>query len=113
MLELRPDTVLALAPQIMLYSIPDQQWYFAFDVASGDQFRLNRTSYWVLEQINGGIEYSTLMRSFFNMFEVPEEEGSHDLKQLINKLIRQKIIRRQADATKEDTVSKTRRRKAK
>ncbi|MDD5312205.1 MAG: PqqD family protein [Dehalococcoidia bacterium] len=113
MLELRPDTILTLAPQIVLHSIPDQEWYFAFNITTGDQFRLNRTSYWVLEQINGGVEYSTLMRSVLNIFEVPENQGSQDLKQLINKLIRQKIIRRQADAKKEDTVSKTRRRKAK
>lgn len=104
--------MLTLEPQIVLHSIPEQEWYYAFNVTSGDQFRLNRTSYWVLEQINGGVEYNTLMKALLNMFEVPEEEGSQDLKQLITKLIRQKIIRRQTDAKKENSVSKTRHRKA-
>lgn len=113
MLELRGDTMLTLPPQVVLHSIPDQDWYYVFNVTSGDQFKLNLTSYWVLEHINGGMKYNILERDFLDMFEVPEDQGGKDLEQLVRRFIRRKIVRRQIDAKKEDAVSKAGRRKAK
>ena len=95
MLALKPGETLALQPGIVLHSLPDQDWYYAFSVITGDQFRLNRTSFWVLEAISGGIEWIRLRDNFLTIFEVSAEQGEADLLKLVNEMDEQKIIGRQ------------------
>ena len=95
MLAMRAGAVLALEPGIVLHSLPDQDWFYAFSVVTGDQFRLNRTSFWVLENISTGTEWTRLRYDFFKTFEVSSEQGETDLRKLINELFKQKIIRRE------------------
>ena len=94
MLELEPDAVLTLEPGIVLHSIPDQNWFYAFSVHTGDQYRLNRTSYWVLEQIGEGVKWDRLMTNYLDFFDVIAIQGKKDLRQLVSQLSKQKIIRR-------------------
>ena len=94
MLALEPGTVLTLEPGIVLRSLPDQDYYFAFNVVSGDQFRLNQTSFWVLEAISEGTEWVRLRDSFVSVFEVSLEQGEADLAQLVNELHKENIIGR-------------------
>ena len=95
MLALKPGLVLTLKPGIVLHSLPDQDWFFAFNVVTGDQFRLNRTSFWVLEAISDGSEWVRLRDSFLETFDVSEKQGEADLLKLVNELYNQKIIGRQ------------------
>ena len=95
MLALKSGVVLALEPGIVLHSLPDQDWFYAFSVITGDQFRLNRTSFWVLENISTGTEWTRLRDGFFKTFEVSSEQGEADLRKLMNELYKQKIIRRE------------------
>ena len=104
MLEIKPSTLIALSPGIVLHSLPKQDWYYAFSVENGEQYKLNHTSFWVLEKIGTGIKWSTLKESFFNAFEVTLERGEKDLKALMNELYTQKIIRRHNDESQEDGV---------
>ncbi len=97
MLEIKPGTVIALSPGIVLHSLPDQEWYHAFSVENGDQYNLNRTSFWVLEKISNGIEWGQLIADFINYFEVSLEEGQADLSELVKELYNQNILRRQED----------------
>ena len=97
MLEIKSGTVLALEPGIVLHSLSDQDWFYAFSVITGDQFRLNRTSFWALEKISTGIEWIRLKDDFLSNFEVSPEQGLSDLQELINDLFSQKIIRRAGD----------------
>ena len=97
MLALKAGVVLALEPGIVLHSLPDQDWFYAFSVVSGDQFRLNRTSFWVLEKISTGIEWNKLRDNFLKIFEVPFEQGESELKSLVDELCSQKIVRRDED----------------
>ena len=94
MLELESNATLALEKGIVLHSLPDQDWYYAFSVITGDQFRLNRTSLWVLENISTGIEWIRLKDDFLSNFEVSSEQGLNDLQELANNLYSQKIIGR-------------------
>ncbi|MFC2011428.1 PqqD family protein [Chloroflexota bacterium] len=94
MLEIEPGTVIALSPGIVLHSLPDQGWYHAFSVENGDQYNLNRTSFWVLEKISNGIEWEQLIEDFINNFEVSLEEGQADLSELVKELHNQNIIGR-------------------
>ena len=103
MLALEPGTVLALEPGIVLHSLPDQDYFFAFSVVSGDQFRLNQTSFWVLEAISKGAEWVRLRDSFVSAFEVSLEQGEADLRQLVDELHKERIIGRRDH--EEDTNS--------
>jgi len=94
MLALKPGTFLALETGIVLHSLPNQNWFSAFSVITGDQFQLNRTSFWVLEDIDNGIEWTCLQHDYLATFEVPPKQGEADLSQLLNKLYNQKVIRR-------------------
>lgn len=97
MLALKPETVLNLESGIVLHSLPDQNWFHAFSVITGDQFKLNRTSFWVLEKISTGIEWEQLVADFINYFEVSLEVGQADLRELVTELYNQNILGRQED----------------
>jgi len=94
---LKSGVVLSLEPGIVLHSLPDQDWFYAFSVITGDQFRLNRTSFWVLENISTGTEWTRLRDDFFKTFKVSSEQGEADLRKLMNELYKQKIIRREGN----------------
>jgi hypothetical protein len=87
------NTNLALEEGIVLHSLPEQNWYYAFSVITGDQFRLNKTSFWVLENISTGIAWKVLKDNFLKTFEIPLEQAENDLKILLDELFDQKIIR--------------------
>ena len=97
MLALRPGVVLSLEPGIVLHSLPEHDWFYALSVVSGDQFQLNRTSFWVLEEISSGIEWNRLRDDFLTTFEVSAKQGEADLRKLVNELHRQKIIGRRGN----------------
>ena len=97
MLALEPGETIALENGIVLHSLPDQKFYYAFSVVTGDQFQLNRTSFWVLETISNSIEWSQLKEKFLAAFEVTDLQGEADLRQLVSDLNEQNIIRRRND----------------
>ena len=104
MLALRPGETLALEPGIVLHSLPGQEWYYAFSVITGDQFRLNQTSFWVLEMIGSGIEWVRLRDSFLATFELSARQGEADLRELVNESYKQRIIGRQRHGEEESQV---------
>src|SRR3990172_5653175 len=102
MLALDPKTILALSPDILLRSIPDQGWYFAFDVASGDEFRLNGTSFWILEAISTGVAWTDLLAEFLAGFDVDPEQGEADLRAATSRLCEEGVVRRLSDGNQDD-----------
>lgn len=98
MLALTSGVILTLESGIVLHSLPNQDSFYAFSVTTGDQFRQNRTSFWVLETISDGIEWVNLRDRFLSVFEVSPKDGEADLRKLVNKMHRQGIIRRQEHA---------------
>ena len=104
MLVLEPDDTLVLESGIVLHSIPRQNFYYAFSVVTGEQYRLNHTSFWVLEKINNGIEWISLKNAFLETFEVSAKEGEEDLRQLVSNLEEQNIIRRSRNEKQKNNV---------
>jgi len=96
-LALEPNDTFALEHGIVLHSLPDQDWFYAFSVITGDQFRLNRTSFWVLERISDGIEWVRLRDNFLATFDISPKQGEADLRELISGFHKQRIIRRQGN----------------
>jgi hypothetical protein len=93
-LELTPESSLALFPTILLRSVPQQDLYYVFDVASGDQFRVNRTSYWILETIGCGILWRDLLVRFSDAFDISPDDGLADLSNAIDQFLTEGIIGR-------------------
>lgn len=104
MLALGPGVILALTPDILLRSVPGQDIYYAFNVATGDHFRLNRTSYWILETIGDGIEWTELETRFLDSFDVPQYQGKADLETTIDQFLQERIIRRVTGGKAEDSL---------
>ncbi len=104
MLALKPGTLLLLEPGIVLHSLPDQNWFHAFSVITGDQFKLNRTSFWVLSEISDGVEWAHLKDKFLATFDVGPVQCEADLAELLNELYNQKIIRRQDNGREENQL---------
>lgn len=97
MLALKSGVALALETGIVLHSLPDQDWFYAFSVVTGDQFRLNRTSFWVLETISNRTEWVRLRDDFLRTFEVSVDQGEADLRRLLNQLHKQEIIKEEGN----------------
>ncbi|HUU62623.1 MAG TPA: PqqD family protein [Dehalococcoidia bacterium] len=104
MLALKPGVVLVLEPNIVLRSIPDQDWFFAFNVVTGDEFRLNSTSFWILEALGNGAEWIELKGSFLEAFEVVPEQGERDLRELVNDLFEEKLIGRRSNGEEKNEI---------
>ena len=94
MLALKSDTVLALEQGVVLHSLLGQDHFFVFSVISGDEFKLNRTSFWVLESIGKGVKWDELKSSFLKTFDVAPEQGELDICEIIEQFLNEKIIRR-------------------
>lgn len=104
MLALETGVVLALAPDILIRSIPSHGIFYAFNVSTGDHFRLNRTSYWILQSIGEGIEWTELETRFLGTFEVAQEEAQTDLRDIVNKFLKEEILRRAADGQAQSSL---------
>lgn len=102
MLALDPGVILALAPDILLRALPNQRVYYAFNVATGDHFRLNRTSFWVLETIGRGVEWEPLTARFLDTFDVSPDDGKADLEAITNQLLQEQIVRKMTDGEAKD-----------
>lgn len=98
---LGPETRLALSSSILLRSLPSHDSYFAFDVAAGDQFRLNRTSFWILETIGCGVRWNDLLAQFLETFDVTPQQGREDLSDIVGLFYQERIVRRLPDGGEE------------
>ena len=97
MLALESSTVLALEQGVVLHSLPEQDHFFVFSVITGDEFKLNQTSFWVLEAIGESIEWDELKSSFLRAFDVAPQQGESDLRDIVSQFYDEKIIRRRDD----------------
>lgn len=104
MLALESGAVLELEPGIVLHSLPDQNWFYAFNVNTGDQYQLNQTSFWVLETIGEGIEWDQLKETFLENFEVDTQTGGKDLRELVDEFRKEKIVGRRDHGQEKEGV---------
>ena len=103
MLAPRPGVNFELVPTLVLRAAGGDL-YYAFDVATGDHFRLNETSYWILETIGEGIAWEGLVRRFLDEFDVPAGPGIADLTEIIQEFHQQSIIREVPNEAQEAAV---------
>ena len=89
MLALDNEDRLVLREGVMLHSIPRENWYYAFSVVTGDQFRLNGPSFWILETIGRGVTWRSLQESFLEEYDVDAVVGWEDLANTVAELLRE------------------------
>lgn len=87
MLALKLDDEIKLAPNIALHGDARNDFFLAFNVITGEQFRLNSISFWVMELMMESIEWIKLKELFFQKFEVDSARGDKDLDNLANQLL--------------------------
>ena len=63
MLALNAEIRFQLGEDILLQALPELDHYYAFNVKSGDNFKLNHTAHWVLGAIGGGVKYGDLLQN--------------------------------------------------
>ena len=93
MLVLNAETRFQLEDNILLQALPELDYYFAFNVENGDNFKLNETAHWVLATIGNGINYSELGKNFSEKFEIEDEIAKQDLVEVLQYAIENKIIK--------------------
>lgn len=93
MLEIKPDTRLALAEDIMIQAIPELDYYFAFNITNGDQFQLNHTAHWVLDSIVTIPSCQTLITKFAQAFDIELQKAKEDLVEIVQFACQNNIIK--------------------
>ena len=83
MLAMTPETNLALDDDVLIQALPDADHYFAFNVKTGDQFRLNETAHWVLEAISVEVSFGGLTDKFAQAFDLGFDEARGDLSEVL------------------------------
>jgi len=93
-LEINESDVFFLSDNTFLQKLEELGKYWVFNIETGEHYSLNETSYWILEQIALNLPIESILRDLVDTYDVDEEQGKNDLDETINKLLKEKIIKR-------------------
>ena len=94
MLEISQNDTFALAENIFLQKIGELGKYWVFNVDTGEHYTLNESSYWILEQIAEKLPAKHILKDFLGSFDVDENQGKDDFREVINGFLTEGIINR-------------------
>lgn len=94
MLEINQDDTFILAENIFLQKITELEKYWVFNIDTGEHYSLNKTSYWILEQLAENLPAKTILEDFLENFNVDEKEGTRDFNDIIKNFLNEGIIER-------------------
>jgi len=94
MLEVEENDTFILAENIFLQKISELGKYWAFNIDTGEHYTLNETSYWILEQIAERLSVKSILINFLGNFNVDENHGKDDFREIINGFLTEGIIKR-------------------
>ena len=94
MLEIKQNDTFVLAENIFLQKISELGKYWVFNIDAGEHYSLNETSYWILEQIAESLPTRSILTNFIDSFDVDENQGKDDFKEIINGFLNEGIIKR-------------------
>lgn len=92
MLAINPDSKFVLAKGISLQGISELGHYYAFDTTTGDHFKLNHTSHWVLETIYSETSFRDLVEQFVLVYDLSQNAAIEDLTEIIQYAVENHII---------------------
>ena len=94
MLEIEQNDTFSLAEDIFLQKISELGKYWVFNIDTGEHYTLNETSYWILEQIAESLHIRNILMNYLGNFDVDENQGKNDFKEIINGFLKEGIIKR-------------------
>jgi len=94
MLEIKETDTFTLAENIFLQKIDELGKYWVFNIDTGEHYSLNKTSYWILEQIAGNSPVRNVLEDFLGNFDVDENQGREDFEEIIKGFLSEGIINR-------------------
>jgi len=83
-----------LEEDILLQKISELGKYWVFNIDTGEHYTLNETSYWILEQIAESLHIRNILMNYLGNFDVDENQGKNDFKEIINGFLKEGIIKR-------------------
>lgn len=92
MLAMKPETKLTLGDDILIQGLSELDHYYAFNVKSGDHYRLNSSAFWVLQEIGSGILLRHLKKQFASFFRLDQETASGDLSEVLKYSIENHLV---------------------
>lgn len=97
MLEINRDDTFMLAENFFLQKISELGKYWVFNIDTGEHYSLTETSCWILEQIAEGLPIKSILMNFLDSFDVDENQGKDDFNEIINKFLKEGIIKRREE----------------
>jgi hypothetical protein len=85
------DTVLELHKNIVLRGIGDKYW--ALDVSTGNQYKLNEVSFFVLELFRSPQTVSKIIEVVMKEYNVTQERVLEDCRRVLQFAVENKIIK--------------------
>ena len=92
MLEINNKTIISLSDSIVLQSLPDLDMYYAFNIETGDHYKLNSSAYWLLKKITRGYSSDSLRQEFISEYEIDAETAQKDIEDIMQYSLDNKII---------------------
>jgi hypothetical protein len=85
------DTVLELHKNIVLRGIGDKYW--ALDVSTGDQYKLNEVSFFILDLFRNPQTIAQITKAVMNEYNVTRERVIEDCRKVLQFADEKKIIK--------------------
>ena len=84
MLEINDHTVFSLFDSIVMQALPDLDSFYAFNVETGEHYKLNSTAYWLLENIGQSKNYKALVQIFAREYDIDEATANKDIEDILH-----------------------------
>lgn len=92
MLEINPQARFKINEEFVLHQIEELDKYWLFNIVSGDIFKLNDVSMFILQGLREGKSYESLVSGLLQQFDVMEDRAQQDVKNILFKFLKEKII---------------------
>ena len=97
MLEINANSFIRLSDAIVIQALSDLDQFYAFNVETGDHFRLNGTAYWLLKNISSDTTFSTLLKAFCSEYSIDEKTARQDISDILRFFLNNNLITLQED----------------
>ena len=98
-------TIYKLSANLVLRRIERPEEYWAFNVAEGEHYSLNKTSYWILNHLDGRSKLGDVYAGFVDAYEVDEKEAQQDFQEIVENFILEGLIEEGAKHEDQDKAS--------
>jgi len=84
MLEINDHTVFSLFDSIVMQALPELDSFYAFNVETGEHYKLNSTAYWLLENMGQSNNIKSLVQIFAREYSIDEATAKKDIENILH-----------------------------